>query len=102
MSILLKEPNKDLLTKVKQKAEAWKKHQKQAKVKTLNALDEKQLQELAKYPEWLKIALENSHYFNDVFKWSLCDFNSVEVIVKCFETKEENKICAHIQQFGIR
>ena len=92
-------PDQERFEKIRERAQAWKQRQKLAVDKELNKLELAQLEELAKYPEWLDIVLENPQYRRDqtkdalaeVFNWSLRDFNQVEVIVKCYETQRKLK-----------
>lgn len=83
----LKEGDATLLATITEEAENWKKKQKLAVDCKLNAWEKIQLEEMAKYPEWLEIVVEDPTYLNDVFNWCLRDFNQVEVIVKCYETR---------------
>lgn len=87
----LGQPDSELLQKVTLKAAEWKKKEKQAIDKELNVLEKEQLGELAKYPEWLNVALTDSVFLKEVFNWTLKDFNSVEVLVKCYETRTKLK-----------
>jgi hypothetical protein len=87
----LDEPNKEWLAKIQELAQAWKDKQKLAVAKELNELEKAQLEELAKYPEWLAIVAESPEYLSEVFNWCLRDFNQVEVIVKCYETRRKLK-----------
>ncbi len=82
----LDQADPDLLLELQQRAEDWKKSQSLAVHKELNDLDELQLEELAKYPEWLKVVLEDPQHLKDVFSWTLLNFNNVEALVKCPET----------------
>lgn len=78
--------------KTKEAASTWKKKQKLCVHPELNELEIEQIHELSKYPEWLKIVHENPSYLNEVFNWCLKDFNQVEVIIKCFETRRKLKV----------
>lgn len=87
----LDQPDAELLQKVSRKAEEWKKRESQPIDKELNELEKEQLRELSKYPEWLNVALSDSGFLKEVFNWTLKDFNSVEVLVKCYETRNKLK-----------
>ncbi len=87
----LDKPDVEWLVKIQEIAQAWKQKQRLAVDKELNELENAQLEELAKYPEWLNIVVENSEYLSEVFNWSLRDFNQVEVIVKCYATQHKLK-----------
>jgi hypothetical protein len=78
----LAEPNEELLADLKQRAIAWKIKQKLTINSGLNELDERQLKELAKYPEWLKIVRDDPSYFPIVLDWCLTTFNQPEIIIK--------------------
>jgi hypothetical protein len=87
----LDEADEQLFATITQHAEQWKKKQKQAVDHDLNQLEKDQLKELAKYPELLKVLLEDPQQLKEIFDWCLRDFNQVEVLVKCFETRRRLK-----------
>lgn len=88
---ILEKPSIEWFGKIKEAAINWKKKQPLSIDSNLNELEIGQIEELAKYPEWLKIVYDNPSYLNEVFSWCLRDFNPVEVIVKCFETQKRLK-----------
>ena len=88
---VLEKPNQDQLENLIQRAQDWKNAQKLAVNRELNALELEQLAELAKYPEWLEVVYQNPAYLSEVFNWCLRDYNSVEIIVKCCETRRQLK-----------
>jgi hypothetical protein len=79
----LKEPDSAMLADLKERAKEWKKSEKKTINLDFNELEIQRLQELACYPEWIKVVRENPDSLKDVFKWSLHAFNQVEHIVKC-------------------
>ncbi len=83
----LEESGQEQLQELIQRAQSWKKGQKLAIDQELNELELEQLKKLATYPEWLKVVYKNPVYLAEVFNWCLRDDNSVEVIVKCYETR---------------
>jgi hypothetical protein len=72
-------------------AASWKERQELAISQALNELEILQLKQLACYPDWLQVVVKNPEYLSEVFNWCLRDFNQVEVIVKCYETRRKLK-----------
>ncbi len=87
----LKYPHQALFEKLQTLAKQWKNEQDLAANKELNGLDLSQLKELAQYPEWVKVVIENPFYLKEIFSWCLKDDGSVEVLVKCYETRKTIK-----------
>ncbi len=88
---VLEKPNQGQLENLIQRAKEWKNAQKLAVNRELNELELEQLAELAKYHEWLEVVYQNPKYLTEVFNWCLRDYNSVEIIVKCCETRRRLK-----------
>lgn len=84
----LQEPDQELFKRLEELAKNWKSNQDLAVSKELNHIDQSQLRELARYPKWTKRVLENPTYLKEVFSWCLKEDCSVEVLVKCYETRK--------------
>jgi hypothetical protein len=104
----LEQPDEEWLVKIKELAQAWKEKQTLAVEKELNELEIEQLKELSTYPQWLEIVTQNPVYLSEVFNWCLRDFNQVEVMVKCYETRRKLKVAllsanlGYVRNFHLR
>ncbi|MFI0434505.1 MAG: hypothetical protein ACH350_02100 [Parachlamydiaceae bacterium] len=83
----LKNADSKLFEQIKGLAQKWKDKQVLSVEKKLDSLQEEQLKELARYPDWLKVVIENPQYLSEVFNWTLHNFQRVEIIVKNDETR---------------
>lgn len=88
----LENPDPEWLNKITALAQNWKKKQKFDSEKDLDELQNEQLEELAKYPDWLAIVVENPDYLKEIFNWSLHNYLPVEIAVKNYETRRKMKV----------
>jgi hypothetical protein len=82
----LERADPETLNTISEKAMEWKKLRKFAPQTEFNSIQQQKLEEMARYPKWVKTIQKEPQYLKDVFKWCLKDDNPVEVIVKCYET----------------
>lgn len=83
----LEKPDLEWLAKIKELAKTWKSQQPFDSQEDLDELQNKQLEALACYPEWLSVVVENPSYLKEVFNWSLHNYQRVGVIVKNYEMR---------------
>lgn len=79
----LKAPDQKWVTELTQRATAWKANQFNLELEPqLNAANQEKLQELACYPLFVKILIEDREALNKFFKWSITNHLSVGVFVE--------------------
>ncbi|CUI17128.1 Conserved hypothetical protein [Candidatus Protochlamydia naegleriophila] len=75
-------PDPDCLAKLEDYAREWKRGQKLAVNREINELEHAQLQEAARYPEWVALLEEDKAYCKEFMGWAIQHYNPPAVFIQ--------------------
>ncbi len=96
----LKNPDEVCFKKLNIMAQEWKSKQKGCDNHAVNALEVKELEMAACHPLWANMVMQNHAHFDEFMKWSIRDYNPVEIMIKYFHTQKKIKAAILSQYLG--